>query len=266
MKKLPIHKIKTLSLVFGITISLLASRSFAAGSRSLTVFTEPNAVAALTEIAREFSQKTNTIVSVNFDLSPDLLSDIDSGDPMDVLISAHPELIESLKQKGLVDVHNAGYIAADRLALVTSGVNGNAFSEMKKNTSLEEALEILNQKNAELLIDHRGNSSGRFADEFLRNRNLPALRLLNKISEDKSPILSIARKNTTLYALLLASQIKNEKDFVILAEKSEADVFYQALVIAGDNMDVAREFVKFLKTDAAESILTKAGFKALGQN
>ena len=38
------------------------------------------------------------------------------------------------------------------------------------------------------------------------------------------------------------------------------NIFYQALVIAGDNMEVAREFLKFLKSDVAKTILKEIGF------
>ena len=38
------------------------------------------------------------------------------------------------------------------------------------------------------------------------------------------------------------------------------DIFYQALVIAGNNMEVAREFLKFLKTPQSKEILKENGF------
>jgi ABC-type molybdate transport system substrate-binding protein len=49
---------------------------------------------------------------------------------------------------------------------------------------------------------------------------------------------------------------------LILATKKNLNIFYQALVIAGDNMEVAREFLKFLKSAEAKKILEQSGFIA----
>lgn len=239
---------------------LLSHHSFASPSRSLTIFAEPNMVLPLTKITRLFSQKTNTIVSVNFDSSRDLMNDLDSGEPVDVFISAHPELIDMLHQKGLVDVHNAGYVASDDLVLVTNLTNPQFLPALQKNLPLEEALKILDESHASLVTDYEGGSSGKFAKDFLRNYHFEHLKFFNKIAEDKSPILSKIKNNNELYALLLKSQIKNEPNFLILSTKSNPDIFYQALVIAGNNMDVAREFVKFLRSDIAKNYLKESGF------
>ena len=42
--------------------------------------------------------------------------------------------------------------------------------------------------------------------------------------------------------------------------QKDKNIFYQAFVIAGDNMDVAREFLNFLKTPNAKNILRNSGF------
>lgn len=254
---------------------LLTQNSFAASSRNLTVFTEPHMALALTKIAREFSRKNDATISVNFDLSSDLLHDIDSGEPVDVLISANSEIIEALKNKGLVDVHSAGYVAADSLVLVTNKLNTELNIQLQQAPSLEQALKILDQElsaaatNAvtNLLTDSAGHSSGKFANDLLNNLQLTSLKALSKIPEDKSSIIGTARKSgDEFYALLLTSQIKNENGFTILSTKKDSGIFYQALVIAGDNMEVGREFVKFLKTDAARKIFTNAGFESLDKN
>jgi molybdate transport system substrate-binding protein len=269
MKKL--QQAKIIFLAFGLVFSLVfcgnLSSSFAASNRNLTVFAEPNMAIALTKIAHEFSRKNDATISVNFNLSPDLINDVDAGEPMDVLLTAHPDLIDGLKNKGLVDVHSAGYITKDSLVLITNKTAETELNKaMSQAPSLEEALKILDQKFAYLLIDQAENSAGKFANDVLYNMNFSNIKSFNKSSEDKSPILAIARKTEGgVYALLLTSQIKNKKDFTILAKK-DAAIFYQALVIAGDNMELGREFVKFLRSDAAKKIFVDAGFNSLDKN
>ncbi|MFM2200491.1 MAG: Bacterial extracellular solute-binding protein, partial [Pseudomonadota bacterium] len=79
--------------------------------RNLTIYAEPNLFVALTKIARIYSQNFAVNVSVNFNQSLDFIDEIDSGEPADIFISAHPIFAETMKQKGLVDVYNIGYIA-----------------------------------------------------------------------------------------------------------------------------------------------------------
>ena len=238
-------------------IFLSSQNSYAInGGRNLTVFAEPNLALALTKIARIYSQKSRTNVSVNFNSSADLIAEIDSGEPADIFISAHPQWIEALRQKGLVDVYNIGFIARDKLVLVTTKTNIGQPS----NSSLENVLKALDRAKATLIIDNEGMSSGFFARNFLSPLELIDINLFGKLTEDKTTLLTNVKSDSQNYALLLASQVKNEPNLQILAKSSGEDIFYQSLVIAGDNMEVAREFLKFLKGSDAKSILKESGF------
>ena len=80
------QKIKILLSVFFLLL-LIPQNSFSATSRNLTIFAEPNMALALTKIARLYSQHSNSIVSVNFNSSYELMSDITAGEPADIFIS-----------------------------------------------------------------------------------------------------------------------------------------------------------------------------------
>ncbi|OFW80770.1 MAG: hypothetical protein A2887_00820 [Alphaproteobacteria bacterium RIFCSPLOWO2_01_FULL_40_26] len=258
LRLVTMHEIKKLFLLVFLTFSF---SSFAAPSRNLTIFAEPNMALALTKIARIYSQKSNVVVSVNFSSNGDLINAIEMGEPADIFISAHQGWIESLRQKGLTDVYNISYIAEDQLVLTTLKLNPNLPAELSnQNLHLDEALMILDKNKATLLIDNGGNSSGYSAQNFVKNFSFNHLKIFNKISEDKTPFLNLIKSSDQNYALLLASQIKNNDDFQILATKKDDNVFYQALAIAGDNMEIAREFLKFLKSEAAKSTLKESGF------
>lgn len=253
--------IRVLACCFGLIFELSANDCLALNSRNLAVFAEQNMVTSLTKIARVYSQKNNVAVSVNFNSSSELMNDVESGEPADVFISAHLGLIESLKQKGLVDVYNVGHIARDKLVLVTTKNNKNIPSELAAgNIKLEEALKILNYHKAALIIDYEGNSSGKYSGDFVKSLTLNDLKLSAKLAEDKSPILNIVKENPDQYGLVLASQVKNQADWKILAASGDAYIYYQALVIAGDNMETAREFLKFMKSDFARNIFKDSGF------
>ena len=245
-----------------MALSVFSGDAFASSSRNLTIFAEPNMVASLTKIARIYSQKNNVVVSINFNSSSELMADVDSGEPADVFISAHPGWIETLKQKGLVDVYNIGYIARDKMVLITPKDNKNIPPEFssEKKVSLEEALQILNNYKATLITDQDGNSSGKYSNDLIKSLTLNDLKLSAKLSEDKSPVLSLIKEAPEHYGLLLTSQINKKEDWQIIATAKESHIFYQALVIAGDNMETAREFLKFLKSEAAKTTLRENNF------
>jgi len=262
MKKIKSRIAKEFSKIF-LVLLFFAPNSFAATSRNLTIFTESNMVFALTKIAHLYSQRANVIVSTNFNSAADLIANIDSGEPADVFISAHSKSIQTLRQKGLIDVYNIGYVARDELALTTSKNNKNLPAQLQQQISLNEALKVLSQNKFALLLDSEGSSSGKFSREFVANNpNFSNLKLSKKSAEDRSQIVSSIKADPSQYALLLASQVKNDSDLKILsASNQDPKIFYQALVIAGDNMEVAREFLKFLKSDEARKIFAEAGFE-----
>ncbi len=243
-------------LLSALLVLFSLQSSYASNVRSITVFAEPNLALVLTKIARIYSQKSRTIISVNLNSSSDLISDIDSGEPADVFISAHPGAIESLRQKGLVDVYNIGHIARDRLVLVALKTN----SKMSSNFPLGDAIRFLDQSKSELIIDNEWSSSGYFAKKFLAQFQLENIRLFTKLSEDKTSLISNIKNSNQSYALMLLSQAHNEPNLKIIANGKEENIFYQALVIAGDNMEIAREFLKFLKSNDAKQILKENGF------
>jgi len=240
---------------------LLANSSYASQIKSLTILAEPNLVTALTKISRTYSQKNAVIISVGFAAAADLINDIDSGEPADVFISAHQDWLMNLKQKGLIDIYNVGHIASDNLVLVTSRDNLSAPNYLvEKNPDLQEALQILNSNRLNLIIDNDNSSLGKYSNDMINNLQLHDLKLFTKLNEDKSSITNLLQNNADSYAILLASQVNNRSELRVLSRKKSEHIFYQALVIAGDNMDIAREFLKFLKTAQAKAIFKENGF------
>jgi len=248
-------------LIFCIFLSCISTKSFGSQSRNLTVFSEPNMAVALSKIARLFSQKNNVIVSINFSSSFDLINEIDIGAPANVFISAHPQIIENLRQKGLVDVYNIAYIANDELVLATSKYNNHfPIKLLKKNINLEDSLKILDENKLNLIIDHEGVSSGIYSKKIIQNLSLGNLKIFNKLPEDKSSLIRDIENNKEAYGLLFRSQLQRNSNLRILAIQKDKSIFYQAFVIAGDRMDVAREFLNFLKTPNSKNILRDSGF------
>lgn len=242
-------------------LCIFAQNSFANNSRSLTIFTEQNMASALTKVASLYSQKNNVIISINFNSSYELINEIDMGEPVDIFISAHSGMIDTLKQKGLVDVYNISYIAQDKLNLVIKKNSPNIDKRLLgENISLRDALRILDEEKATVVIDQEESSSGLHSHHLIQSLSLQDLKIFQKLKEDKTAIFNIVQNTPEHYAILLSSQIKNKKDLLVLATTKEDNIFYQALVIAGDSMEMSREFLRFLKSDEVKRILQENGF------
>ena len=187
-----------------------------------------------------------------------LVGTIDSGDPADVFISAHSGLIESLRQKGLIDVYNVGYIARDEIALVTSKSNPNPVQVF--NGKIDDYLKILNQNKDTIVIDYQGSSLGKISKEIITKNEIPDISIVERLPEDKSSsVVKLLKSDDKLYALIFKSQITDDS-IIPLAQSNSGNIFYQALVVAGDNMEVAREFLKFLKNPTSKQILKDSSF------
>ncbi len=236
--------------------------SFANGSiKNLTILAEPNMVAPLTKIARLYSQKNSVVVSVSFGSAHDLIGEIDSGEPADIFISGHRNWINSLRQKGLIDIYSITHIANDNLVLATSSENLNiAASLLEKKMTLSKALEIIDHGHSVLILDNENTSLGQYSHNLLNNSNFSNLKLVEKLSEDKNSVLNLLTTNTDNYAILLSSQVNDRRGFKLLSNPKDMTIFYQALVIAGDNMEAAREFAKFLHSVPAKIIFRENGF------
>ncbi len=244
--------------IFLFSVNLINANSFASQGRNLTIFAEPNMATAISKIGRLFSQKNNIIISVNLNSSEDLASTIESGDPVDIFISAHNNLIEGLRQKGLIDVYNVGFIARDELVLITKKTNPN----LSKNacSRMEDCLKSLSQNKETLVIDYSGSSLGEISKEVLRQGNFTDLIISERVPEDKSSsIEKFLNNDEKLFALVFRSQMR-DPDLTTIAQSANRNIFYQALVVAGDNMESAREFLKFLKNSTSKKILKESGF------
>lgn len=254
---------KKIKIIFvSALFCLYCAPVFAVGQiKNLTVLAEPNMVQALTKIARIYAQKNSVIVSVSFGSSADLINDIEAGEPADVFISAHRDWINNLKQKGLVDIYSINHIASDGLVLVTSSENPRIPAQLlEKNITLEDSLRVLDAYRAILIVDNNDTSLGQYTHSLLDYLQLPNIKVFEKLNEDKTSVFNLIDDNTDNYTILLASQLKDRKHLKTLVNSHTQNIFYQTLVIAGDNMEGAREFAKFLKSSQARAIFTQSGF------
>ncbi len=89
--------------------------------------------------------------------------------------------------------------------------------------------------------------------------------------QDIEPYVRYVKYSPEMYALMEAGgfgimfytevlQNKNLRVMNFFPESSHAPILYQAVVVAGENMDEARRFLDFLKTRESKRIIDLNGF------
>ena len=254
-----IIKNSNIILCFCILLFFLVPHySWAVNTRNINVYADPNLSSAIIKIARDFSQKNNATITVNLDSSIDFLNNLDKEAKFDVFISANSFIIDTLKQRGLIDVYNIFYVTSDKLALVCKKDAMLPINMMQKDISLLDALKIIDDYRLNLIVNHANTSEGFYSKKILDSIEFKNLKVFEKIPEDRSLLIHDIEDNSDSYGLIFASKLVKNNNLRIIASDQERS--YQAMAIVSNNMDLAREFLKFLKTENAKKIFTDSGF------
>lgn len=234
---------------------------------NITILSEPDMIVPLNKIARLYSEENNLIISANFKPSSELIREIDEGEPGDVFISSHTDWIESLKRKGVIDVYSLTNIARNKLVLITSENNKKITSndiEGSKKKGINGALKILNEKKIPLIIEPPQSSLGQYSRTIIKNAGTYKQKVYYRIPEDKKSIADLVKINNDSdgynSGITLSSSVKKDDHIIILSKIDDSEIYYQAVVVAGYNMDAGRDFLKFLKSNKAKRILEENGF------
>jgi len=229
---------------------------------NLTIFSESNMIYPLVKAARLYSEKKSAIVSINFNNSLQLIQNINDGERADVFIASHPEWIKTLKQKGLVDVYNLTNIAKDKLVLVTSKNNKKVdITKINQLSDINKILRTLNNDNIPIIIDEINTSLGNYGNDIMLQAKIAHQKVFHRVLEDRKSIIELINDGDEYCGIVFASSIADHNNIVVLKEIENGEIYYQALVIAGDNMGKARDFLKFIKSsDEIKKDFAQSGF------
>jgi molybdate transport system substrate-binding protein len=227
---------------------------------NLTILSESNMTYPLVKIARLYSESKNSTVSINFNNSHALIKDIEAGEPADIFISSHPDWIENLKQKGLVDVYNLANLAKDNLVLVTSRNKKADTSKISQIYDIKTIFREIIRQRSSLIVDSNHTSLGKYTDTILQKDGFMNQIVYRKNIEDKKHIADFINQNDEYYGIILTSSVKDYNNILVLKTIEDIEIHYQALAIAGNNMDKARDFLEFIKSQQAKDIFAESGF------
>jgi molybdate transport system substrate-binding protein len=260
--------IKKLYLI--ILIILLANPAHAdfRDLPNITVLAASSLTEPMTQIIRMYSRQHDITVSGVYDSSSEQALKIQEGESADVFVSSHPFWMNELKKMGLIDVYSVANIVKNKLVLVTSAQsNLNEYSIPGDN--FQAKLEYLNNRVIMSMGDPNSTSLGLYTKQSLQkideNNHTNLWENFNshtiKTSNSKYNLYLISHGETAGITYYSDAYNNNEVHILSVVDEELHDpIIYQAAVVAGENMTIAREFVDFLRSDTAKQIFKKYGF------
>jgi molybdate transport system substrate-binding protein len=213
---------------------------------------------ALPEIAAGFEKQTGTAVRFNFLASGQLAAQIEQGAPVDLFISASPAQIQELAARNLVFGQSVD-LAGNELALI---VPKNAQNAPK------DFFDLSDPRIKRICIgEPSAVPAGNYAGQVLRKLGLAdAVQTRLIYGANVRQVLQYVERGEVDAGIVYASDAKaagNAVKVVATADpKWHAPIIYEAAVIdASDKKNEARDFLKYILSDAGWDVMLKYGFE-----
>lgn len=250
-----------LLLVF-IPLQVHAEKKNIRSMDSVTILAASSLTNVLSELASIYTRKRGIAVSLSFDSSYKMANQIIEGETADIFISAHPKFTTDLKQRGLVDVFSLTDLARNSLVLAAS-------KRIKLDRGYLEGKDVatilnrISNRVIPVIADPAEVPLGIYSEESLKK-----LKLWDKFkdkvirTENARAALYLVAKGKSL-GILYFTDAYNNPEVDILAkfpDELHEPIIYQAAVVAGENMALARDFLKFLQSKEAKKIFAKYQF------
>ncbi|MFZ8865349.1 MAG: molybdate ABC transporter substrate-binding protein [Rickettsiales bacterium] len=229
---------------------------------SLVVLAPKNMSYALTEIFRAYSTKYNRKITGSFNNLNILMKDILEGKQANIIITDHTDWITSFKQKGLINISSITNLVEDRLALVTSKEFYNFNSHKLAELTDYQAKANFYQNFTLFLPKWTDDMAGMYAHEALKNMKY-LFNSKNKIIEILNPADELSKINDSIAIIRYSESYDNPNINIIevIDAQYHRRFIYQIAIIAGENMEEARNFLEFITNDEILKIFTKHGFQ-----
>lgn len=231
---------------------------------TVTVMADNSLSIAMTALARDYSKNNNAVVNSSFASSATQQEQISEGGAADILITPKLPWIEDLKTQGLVDVYSQTPIARNRIALVAP-VASPLQVKIEEGFPTAQLIQQFGWEPGFVIGSPDALEEGTFSKEALRNvgaaGDLEEYTLYVKRLDQMFDMVA----NHGMYGLFFYSSTVGKAGIRVLdllPENTHKPIEYNAVVIAGDNMDEARKFLEYLKSDNAKEILRDNGFLA----
>jgi molybdate transport system substrate-binding protein len=255
--------IKSLTLVFAM-VALVGQPVLAAEAQHepLIVFAAASLTDVLQQVGPVYTEQSRVPVKFSFAASSALARQIESGARADAFLSADQDWMNYLQERKLIKVDSRVELLGNRLALI-------APRDSKVTLKLQRGAPLLAALGANGRLSTGDPDSvpvGKYAKTALSNLDLwPAIEpRLVRADNVRVALMYVARGEAPLGIVYSTDAAVEPQVRVVdlFPESSHPPITYPAAATATASPETA-SFLKFLHSDAARAIFTKAGFSLL---
>jgi len=250
---------------FVIAVLVLSASTLApirAGAEEVLVFAAASLKSALDEIAPAFEQQTGHDVTVSYAASSVLARQIQLGAPADIFISANVDWMDVLQDQGLIDTATRVDLLGNGLVLI-GGPEQAEIGQMRPDTDLPVLLG--NGHLAMALVD--AVPAGIYGKAALQSLGLwkDVQGQIAQTDNVRAALALVAAGAAPLGIVYRSDAQVEDRVRVVAAFSSDLHppIVYPAALTTSGTAE-ARDFLKHLQSQAAQSIFREQGFALPG--
>jgi molybdate transport system substrate-binding protein len=255
-----VKKITGLSIIFLLVATLFASLSGCTAKQSVTL--NVSAAASLTDALKEINdlytkENSNVTITPNFASSGTLLTQIQSGAPADVFISAGAKQMNTLQNAGLIVDDTRQELLKNKVVLVVP--NNSTLNISDFNALLNDSVKKI------AIGDPASVPAGDYGKQALQT-----LGIYDKVQSklilctDVRQVLSYVESGDVDAGIVYATDAAISSTAKVMAnapDEVNAKIVYPVAAIkASTVLDAAKDYIKFLSSNKAKAIFEKYGF------
>ena len=226
---------------------------------SITVLASTSLSVPISELCKLYSLKTARDVNAVFDSAGENITNIEDGDPADIVIIPSHKFFAELEHKGLVESSTKIVLAKNKLAIVAA----KPFV-LPRSSNAKEALDNIYNKTLMVIADEETEALGEYTVQALVKLG---------VWEKFQPRVVIAPNSASTVDLIIKGQsagiifasdaklyAKDLNTIAVIPDTMHKPIEYIASVVVGNDMAQAKDFLKFLASKEAADIFRKHGF------
>lgn len=240
--------------------ALAAPAAWAQPRADVTIYAAASLRDALDELARSYEKQGRGKVAVSYAGSPALARQIERGAPADVFISADADWMNHLAVRGLIRIETRVNLLANRLVLIAPGDSKAAFT-----IGPRFPLAALLGNGRLAMADPDSVPAGKYGRSALE-----ALGVWEEVApkvaraENVRAALALVARGEVPFGIVYKTDALAEprvRQIGEFAPSLHPEIVYPAAVVAGTRSKTAYEFLRHLRSIAAEAVWRRHGFE-----
>ncbi|SFB30038.1 molybdate transport system substrate-binding protein [Lentibacillus halodurans] len=245
-------------LIIGLLLLAGCSNQEESNETEILVAAASSLSDTLSELKEAFeSEHPGTTLTLNYGASGKLSRQILQGAPVDVFLSANQKWMNQLTDEDMIVTNTRTDFIQNRLVLISSQNKSFSINALSDLTTLDTEQIAIGEPESV--------PAGNYAEQTLRQSGIWES-LNNKFvyTNNAQQTLTYVESGNTDIGIVYASDLERSglvNKLLTIDDKLHDPIFYPAAVTtASQSKEKAEQFIQFLQTDEAQSILQEHGF------